>query len=314
MDAIECTPRGKRTVPIQFRIDNHPLIRAHVLCEIGLSAVEAAEVLIAEFTLTMEDLLPVLMASCFDCVDVSEVLKDTFWLTADDTVLILIDAGCDCEVIGEALASTFGTTADETASILLAGGCDCDAVGSVLKNTFDVTPQSAAHILISAGCSCEATGEVLRNTFGLSDEEADPILVGAGCDTELSLLAKKFAPQLRFDWTADNFPMPAQMYYDNVIVTGRWKDEEYPHMENIDRNTVIHNIIPTYYRAERCGGNQVRIVYWWFYGYQAPCWPPDKGRHNGDWEHVMVTLSLERDTCGCGDLLPTCGLVYSAGF
>src|SRR4030042_1070288 len=210
VDAIECTPRGQRTVPIKFRIDNHPLIRSYVLCEIGLSAVEAAEVLIAEFSLTMEDLIPVLMASCFDCVDISEVLKDTFGLTAVDTVLTLIDAGCDCEVIGEALESTFGTTADETASILLNAGCDCDAVGSVLKNTFDLLPLDAVQILISAGCSCEATGDVLRNTFGLSDEEADPFLVGAGCDTELKLLAETFAPQLRFDRMAEGFPMSAQ--------------------------------------------------------------------------------------------------------
>ena len=293
VEAIECTPRAQRTVPIQFRIDNHPLIRAHVLCERGLSAVKAAEVLIAEFSLTMEDLIPVLMASCFDCVDISEVLKDTFGLTAVDTVLTLIDAGCDCEVIGEALESTFGTTADETAGILLNAGCDCEAVGSVLKNTFNVTPQSAAHILISAGCSCEATGDVLRNTFGLSDEEATPILVAAGCDAYLNLLAPMFAPQLRFDGGADNFPMSAQDYYNEVIVTGRWENptwEEkwlgWPQMENI----ALSDSVPTYYRAVRTMNNQVRILYWWFYGYQKPCFL-NQGRHNGDWEQVMVTLS-----------------------
>ena len=297
VDAIECTPRGQRTVPIIFRIDNHPLIRSYVLCEGGLSAVETAEALIAEFSLTMEDLLPVLMASCFDCVDVSEVLKDIFGLTADDAVLTLIDAGCDCEVLGEALASTFGATADETASILRAGGCECDAVGSVLKNTFDLSPQDAAHILISAGCSCEATGDVLRNTFGLSDEEATPILVAAGCDDYLNLLAPTFAPQLRFDGEADNFPMPAQMYFDSVIVTGRWNNPTWeemlgePQLQNTDSDTVILNMVPTYYRAVRYG-NQVRIFYWWFYGYQAPCFAM-QGWHNGDWEQVMVTLSLD---------------------
>lgn len=291
VDAIECTPRGKRTVPIKFRIDNHPLIRAHVFCEIGLSAVEAAKVLIAEFSLTMEDLLPVLMASCFDCIDVSEVLKDTFELTAVDTVLPLIDAGCDCEVIGEALASTFGTTADDTTRILLNAGCDCEAVGSVLKNIFNVTPQSAAHILISAGCSCEATGDVLRNTFLLSDEEATRILVAAGCDDYLNLLAPTFAPQLRFDGGAFNFPMSAQTYYKAIIETGDWQVEKYPNMENTDSSTLNNSDkkVPTYYRAVRCG-NQVRIFYWWFYGWQAPCFL-NQGRHNGDWEQVMVTLS-----------------------
>ncbi len=36
--------------------------------------------------------------------------------------------------------------------------------------------------------------------------------------------------------------------------------------------------------------NQIRIFYWWYYGRQDSC-DGTSGAHDGDWEHVMVTLS-----------------------
>ncbi len=50
--------------------------------------------------------------------------------------------------------------------------------------------------------------------------------------------------------------------------------------------------MPTYYQLRRYG-QQTRIHYWWFYGYQHPCFA-GLGSHNGDWEHIMVTLAENR--------------------
>lgn len=65
--------------------------------------------------------------------------------------------------------------------------------------------------------------------------------------------------------------------------------------------------IPTYYQVRRCGSptagtcggtsycstGQLRIAYWWFYGYQQNC-DDCSGDHRADWEHVVVTTSNDR--------------------
>ena len=97
-------------------------------------------------------------------------------------------------------------------------------------------------------------------------------------------LARTFAPRLHFDSEAPNFPMSAQQFRNN----GSSGD-------NKNYSTLENNQVPTYYQVVRCGedgqpANQVRIMYWWFYGYQNTC-DGASGAHNGDWERVMVTLA-----------------------
>jgi hypothetical protein len=96
-------------------------------------------------------------------------------------------------------------------------------------------------------------------------------------DTDAEL-AQAFAPRLHFDSAASNFPMSAQTFRDQ----GSSGD-------NHDYNTIANNSVPTYYQIIRCG-QQVRIMYWWFYGHQDTC-DGVSGEHNGDWEKVMVTLA-----------------------
>ncbi|WP_438017768.1 RICIN domain-containing protein [Sorangium sp. So ce315] len=91
-------------------------------------------------------------------------------------------------------------------------------------------------------------------------------------------LAQAFAPRLRFDSAASDYPMSAQTFWDN----GRTG-------ENTEYGTIVRNEVPTYYQVIKCG-NQVRIMYWWFYGHQDTC-DGVSGAHDGDWERVMVTLA-----------------------
>ncbi|HYD81620.1 MAG TPA: hypothetical protein VEC06_17595 [Paucimonas sp.] len=99
---------------------------------------------------------------------------------------------------------------------------------------------------------------------------------------------QRFAPELRFDRAARGYPMSAQTFYEAM------KNYRYGafRVENTDRATLASGTIPTYYQV-RTVGNQVRINYWWFYGYQHPCYSAfgeNFGEHNGDWEHVTVIL------------------------
>jgi len=61
--------------------------------------------------------------------------------------------------------------------------------------------------------------------------------------------------------------------------------------------------VPVYFKiAVNPTNNALRIKYFWFYGYQAPCeWSMKygiiddrNGEHIGDWEHVMITTTPDR--------------------
>ncbi|QDE94364.1 hypothetical protein BHS06_34410 [Myxococcus xanthus] len=103
-------------------------------------------------------------------------------------------------------------------------------------------------------------------------------------------LQSKFAPRLRFDGSARGYPMSAQVFYDAAIV-----NPQQGIIQNTDASTLGTGTIPTYYQLIECG-QQVRIKYWWFYGYQSACDEVGNGTHHGDWEDVTVTLSEDKST------------------
>jgi hypothetical protein len=106
-------------------------------------------------------------------------------------------------------------------------------------------------------------------------------------------LIETFAPQLRFDHLAGTFPMSAQVYFQKVI------EGPLDKLENLDVATLTTPGMepPTYYKAFMVG-NQIRIMYWWFYGWQPGCVDLciKFGYHHGDWERVMVILSEDQSS------------------
>jgi len=72
---------------------------------------------------------------------------------------------------------------------------------------------------------------------------------------------------------------------------------ELPRYQNYDPRTLHDGAVPTYYQAKRCAATgQLRIRYWWFYGFQPPCnnWPVgEDGAHFGDWEGITVTTNFD---------------------
>jgi len=113
----------------------------------------------------------------------------------------------------------------------------------------------------------------------------DPLPAHSG---DPAFLARTFAPRLRFDGAAPDYPMSAQPFFEQSVQVLN----PFP-VQNTSYNLVATHQVPTYFQTTWCA-NQLRIHYWWFYGYQTACDVFGNGKHHGDWEHVMVTLSEDR--------------------
>jgi hypothetical protein len=134
---------------------------------------------------------------------------------------------------------------------------------------------------------------MLKIVFDMGSEDIAIVLEAIGL--RLRALAKQFAPLLKFDRAAQGYgyPMDAQAFYEKIIKhlkTG----EPFIVEENTNKVTLKDKTIPTYYQVREFGTKkQVRILYWWFYGYQHQC-TEGQGAHHGDWERVMVILKEDR--------------------
>jgi hypothetical protein len=106
-------------------------------------------------------------------------------------------------------------------------------------------------------------------------------------EVSLAPFAARFAPRLRFDTAAKGYPMSAQPYFEQRV-----QRQPTGTVQNTDPNTLGSGTIPTYYQAIKVG-EQIRIKYWWFYGYQSAC-DGVSGSHHADWENVTVILAEDR--------------------
>jgi len=267
-------PKVGKTLPIKFRIDNHPAIRARILNEQGFTAFEVTSALIDEFQLGAGEIAQVLADERYDVFVIGEILRDIF--------------GASPQEAAQLLSNTDSYSAQDIAQVLMdVFGLSGDAL-------------TVSQILKEVGFSASQIMDVLKDKFGLDTAEIVNILSALGFTSEELFaatsrgLAEQFAPQLRFDQSAWTFPMSAQEYFEGTIDVDIPISER-PRLENTDPSTLTTPGMepPTYFKAFQVG-NQIRILYWWYYGYQPGCWAPfvgAKGIHDGDWERVMVMLS-----------------------
>ena len=270
--SLRYTAKSNRMLPIKFRIENHPSIWARVLRSQGTTAMDTAKRLMDQFDLTEGQITLLLYEEDYDVFGIGMVLRDLFGLAAQEVAQLLKDIGSyPATEITEVLLGLFDfdNEAAEIAQILKNIGFGASKILDILKAPpFNMTDQEAIAILESLGFTSE-------DLFGATSRA----------------LAEQFAPQLRFDKAAWAFPMSAQEYFDNNI------ESSVGPIENTDPSTLTAAdpslVPPTYFKAFKVG-DQIRILYWWYYGWQPGCWEPIvgvEGTHDGDWERVMVILS-----------------------
>lgn len=271
---------------------------AQILKDVGFPATGVGAALRDVFALDGVTAARVLHDVGFPATEVARALLEVFGLDAGAAAGALRAAGFGAAEIGAALRDAYGLDAPGVATALRAAGFSAAEVATVLKDVFGLGPEPAAQALKAAGYGAEDVYQVLRNVFGLDEAAAWAIVEGLGYDAEeifqarAAVLAVRFAPQLRFDSgsgtcsAADSYPMSAQEYFE------RRTQGDSARLSNGDASTVTGNLVPTYWKAFRCG-NQYRLVYWWFYGYQFDC-DCVSGEHEGDWEHLLVVLSEDK--------------------
>ncbi len=307
---VQFTPSAPRMYPIKFHIDDHPLLRTRALHAEGLTATEVAHGLIAEFGLSAEQIAGLLLEddALFPTLQIGRALRDVWGYSAADAILLLLEHYSAVRIT------------------------------EVLVEVYEATdPAHVAEMLDFAGVAPSDIYLALRQNFDLSSIELTVLMAGLGLRAiELSgagaaTIAARFAPQLRFDTDANctkgswygaetqcSYPMSAQVYYNTIIASGitnlsssglgdmGYSDPwEHPLLHNPDETTLASGTLPTYYRVfKSVRSEQVRIVYWWFYGWQNQCLDVDPhsalsgGHHHGDWEHVVVITNEAQSHVG----------------
>lgn len=176
---------------------------------------------------------------------------------------------------------------------LTGGECAVDYDGDGWNNAADNCPELPN--ADQADFDADGIGDLCDDDAGQAPPGAKDSSIVFGAN---EALAARFAPRLVFDQSATTFPMSAQSFFASLpsVTT------------NTSHTAIANNEVPTYYQIRQCGTDQIRIKYWWFYGYQDACDPAlgpanitymnssheHLAAHNGDWESVMVTLSHDR--------------------
>jgi hypothetical protein len=123
------------TVPVQFRVDNHPRVRARVLHEQGKSAMEITEALSSEFHVSGFDAVLLLHAEDFTSVDIAAAIKGAFGASPDEITAWMRDAHIRAAEIGRALFAVYGQSSNEVANTLRGAGFTAADVFAALKAT-----------------------------------------------------------------------------------------------------------------------------------------------------------------------------------
>jgi len=145
--------RNTSAVPIKFRIDNHPRIRARVLHAMGYTATEIAVALIDEFNTCCSVIAKILYEEEFTAIEIGETLRDVFSMSAQEVADCMWTAEIPSIVTGEVLKSVFMLNDQDSATILRLAGYNAREVWEALKIVFSVHVKYALDLLMNAGFS-----------------------------------------------------------------------------------------------------------------------------------------------------------------
>jgi hypothetical protein len=279
-----------------------PRIKALELKESGASADEVAQMLTSVFGLNKADELALILKDVgFSVLQIADMLERVFNISPSAKGDVLKD---------------IGFTSEEYAQALKVDGLAASQISDKLENVFNVDLEDRFKILKNTGFTDEELfflkSKILAVKFApllKFDKAADTFPMDAEKWFDEMLCGKKGGPSpINF---SKLFPNPkvrnsvlkklsADYHYDYLSCKKRPKglDNRRPISNLWEGTTKCSTLkdksyqIPTYYKVKGCGSyGQMRIEYWWFYGYQPDADMGCGQNHPADWEHIMVTTT-----------------------
>jgi len=214
----EFTVHSPRTVPIKFSVENHPVIRAHILNEQGKSAAEVTWLLIEEFNLGGQAIAQLLADEGYEVLEIGQALADVVLLEPEETALILKNVCYMAEAVGLVLKDVYSVTAEAAVQILKDTGFEGGEIALALKDVFELDVETFALIFKDSGYTCAELVLFLKNVFDMKVAEARNILQGLqySADDILAALKQhyKFSIAIVDVRVTDQVPIPSDILAD----------------------------------------------------------------------------------------------------
>jgi len=159
VDTFERAAHGDSSLPIKFRVDDHPRLRTRVLHEQGFSAKEVAAVLASEFALDAPRAVQVLFWDNYDAISVATALRDVFHYSAEAATQLLKSNGRSTEEATGALKDVYDETANAAAQILQRTGYPCLEIAVAVSSIYQLAFSDVLPIMTAIGCAPAANCE-----------------------------------------------------------------------------------------------------------------------------------------------------------
>lgn len=298
-----------RTLPIKFTVAPHPIVRGAVLAKLGVPVTGIAERLSVEFDLDVTETVWVLRVLGYGVEDLHLVLSDTFGIGDVFELERIFDELC--------------VPPEEYLEITALGPIERFAPALRFDRAYWGLPMSAQRWFDEMLCSGEipydaADGydylacsnkimeygflvycldDITRNLCEIPRYVwGNPPPAGAGPGSKIPQAHTPLRALVDSERSCDP-RSPEGLCCQWEIFHAGWSctDSTTWGTEGPQGGPDV----PTYYTVmSNAQTGALRIVYWWYYGYQPPCnWTGmlgKTGEHVGDWERIMVTTTPDR--------------------
>lgn len=173
--------RVGRTLPVAFRIDADPAVRARVMTEIGATSVEIAGQLHAEFGSDEADISALLYTEGFDASATGEALKLTFPdVTPEVAGTAMFEAGYEPVDVAHSLYDWWKANSPVIIPLLEAFGLTPEDVAWAVVDVYDFTAEQLVEALAAAEWGVDKVARGLDYVFSLEGHEIIDILAASG--------------------------------------------------------------------------------------------------------------------------------------
>ena len=207
---LETEITSRRTLPVKFRVDNHPVLRARVLREAGFGAAAIVAQLLGEFRLEAGEVAKILFEEEFTILELATGLRDGLPADAAAVTAALREGGIPATLMLQALDEVFDLTAADAVPIMRGAGYEAADVWRALD--------------VVLGLDDGAIETLLRQS-GYSEEE---ILVALAPRllSKYACLIERSGPKIHFHPEEPYFPSSVDWFMSvSPLVWGQGDDE-----------------------------------------------------------------------------------------